>query len=146
MEGGANRPEQSGSAPMLRGARPEEIATILRAVMGLPPEQSAREELTAKLGEPLPCEVHVDAGAWIAWCLIGLPLFGDRLPTLRQARMAASRIAIGLAMLHTRGNLTRAVAVLMTSRKTLREDLRRLGLYPWRSPTTTGPDQTEPRS
>ena len=116
----------------LRDAAPSEIATVLRALMGLTPDEPAPGEVTASLPEPLPPRVQrLDAGAWISWCLVGLPLFGDGLPSLRRLRSEGNRLAMGLAMLRERGNISQAARVLRTSRKVLRDNLRSAGLYPW---------------
>ena len=57
-------------------AAPGEIATVVRAVMGMYPDEPAPRDVMASISRPLPPRVHgLDAGAWISWCLEGLPLF-----------------------------------------------------------------------
>lgn len=112
-----------------------EVAGNLRAMLGLASDEPVLEERVASLACPLPTVVReLDAGAWIAWCLAGLPLFAGRLPTLRRVKLSAGRVVVALAMLRTRGNLSRASAMLRTSRKVLRDNLRLVDLYPWHRP------------
>jgi len=40
-------------------------------------------------------------------------------------------MVMALAMLRVRGNITKAARTLVVSRKMLRDNLRRAGLYPW---------------
>ena len=116
-----------------RDVEPHEIAAMLRAMLGLDPEDAAPGERAASFGRPLPPLVTgLDAGAWIAWCLVGLVMFAGGLPSLGQARHEAKRVVIVLAMLRTRGCISAAGRLTDTTRKILRENLKRLALYPWR--------------
>jgi hypothetical protein len=90
----------------------------------------------ASYGRALPPLVQgLDAGAWIAWCLVGLTLFGERLPPLRLVRRESYRAVIVLALLRTRGNISAAARMLAMTPKVLRENLTRAGLLPWSSAT-----------
>ncbi|MCA9707830.1 MAG: hypothetical protein KDK70_18405, partial [Myxococcales bacterium] len=102
-------------------------------MLGLDPEGPAPGERAASAGRRLPLIVAgLDAGAWIAWCLAGLPLFVDGLPSLRQVKAEAGRVLVALAMLRAKGNLSQASTFIGSSRKVLRDNLRYGGLYPWR--------------
>ena len=116
-----------------RDATIGEVAGYLRVLLGLDPEEPAPGERAASAGRPLPLIVAgLDAGAWIAWCLAGLPLFVDGLPSLRQVKGEAGRVLVALAMLRAKGNLSQASTFIGSSRKVLRDNLRYGGLYPWR--------------
>jgi len=133
--GGTAMSQRRGAYPQpeLRDVIPDEVAGCLRAMLGLAPDDPARGEQAAYLGRSLPAVVHgLDASAWIAWCMAGLPLFGGRLPTVRLVKVSASRVVMALAMLQTGGNISAAARMLGTSRRALRDGLRRMGRYPWR--------------
>jgi hypothetical protein len=117
-----------------RDVEPADVATTLRGMLGLPPEQPAWGEAAASLRRSVPPLVHgLDAGGWIAWCLVGLVLFSEGFPALDTIRRESKRVAAALAMLRAGGSISAAAAMLTTSRKVLRENLRATGLYPWRS-------------
>jgi len=114
-----------------------DVAVLLRAVLGLPSRHPSPGELSAALRRPLPSKVHdLDTGSWIAWCLVGLPLFATDYPGLAQVRVVATRVAIARAMLVQHGNISRSARMLGITRKVLRDHLRLANLYPWRR----GPD------
>ncbi len=118
---------------------PGEVAERLRGMLGLMPEQPADGEAAASLRRDLPPLVQgLDAGGWIAWCLVGLVLFGERFPALKTIRQESKRVAVALAMLRANGNVSAAAKMLQTPRKVLRENLRVGGLYPWRVMPTEG--------
>jgi hypothetical protein len=135
----AERSTRSTTIGERRDTSPAEIATILRAVVGLPPDEAMPGELAASLGRSLPAAVHaVDVEGWIAWCLVGLLVFGDERPAMRRARTEAHRVLAVLAMIRTGGNITHAAKGLGTSRRVLRERLKGAGLYPWPGSETWG--------
>lgn len=109
------------------------IATVLRAALGLAPDEPTSREQAATLGLVLPLSLdELDAGAWIAWSVAGLSLFSGRALTVRQAQAESKRIILALAMLEADGNISIAARTIGTSRRCLREGLRTFGLYPWR--------------
>lgn len=117
----------------------DEVAESLRAMLGLDPDEPVPCEQAASAGHPLPSVIAgLDAGAWIAWCLAGLPLFVGSLPSLRRVKAAAGHVLVALAMTKAEGNLSRASALTRTSRKVLRDNLRMLDLYPWHLPSGRG--------
>lgn len=121
------------------------VQQSLRALLGLPAPLPLPGEESASWPQPSPQPqpTTVDPGAWIAWCMVGLPLFdGTRLPPLRLALSQARRMLLALAMLRGRGTITRAAASLQLSRKVLRDNLRALGLYPWPEQATQPPART----
>ncbi len=127
----SRRPSRNGIE--LRDVEPGEVAEQLRGMLGLPPEQPAQGEAAAWLRRPMPAVVReLDAEGWIAWCLVGLVIFGEGFPALETIRLESKRVAAALAMLRARGNISAAAMMLKTSRKVLRENLRVGGLYPWR--------------
>lgn len=126
-------PDDRRRAPDSRDVAPAEMATLLRAVLGLDPHRPLPEERAADLRRPFPATIRdVAAGPWLAWCLIGLTLFvGPRLPTYRAVIATAKRVIVALAMLRT-DSISRSAMVLGVSRRTLREAMRAAELYPWR--------------
>lgn len=80
-----------------------------------------------------PIVPSVDVDAWIAWVLAGAPLFSRTLPTVGEARDAATHVLIVIAFARAGGNASAAARALRSSRKVLRDLMRRLGLYPWRA-------------
>jgi len=123
--------EQRGSVA-LRDVAPDDIAGCLRSMLGLDPDQPAPGELAARLSRPVPLIVAgLDAGAWIAWCLAGLPLFTGRLPTTAAARGTVNRLLATLGMLRAKGRISRASRLIRTSRKMIRAYLVTSNLYPW---------------
>ncbi len=137
----ASRPvgKQASRELERRDVEPSEVAERLRGMLGLMPEQLADGEAAASLRRDLPTLVQgLDAGGWIAWCLVGLVIFGERFPALETIRQESKRVAAALAMLRAKGNISAAAMMLKTSRKVLRENLRVAGLYPWRVMPTEG--------
>jgi len=124
---------QDGDNPHVRDVAPAEMATLLRAVLGLHPHQPLLDEQAADLRRPFPMVITgVSTGPWIAWCLVGLALFsGPGLPNMRAVVATAKRVVIALALLRTNGSLTRASAMLGTSRRTARDSMKDSELYPW---------------
>ena len=128
-----------------RDVAPGDVARILRAVLGLPPDQTAPGEQAAFVSLPMPAVVRgIDTGGWIAWCLTGISVFThDQPPVMRCVYTEAKRIAMSLAMLRSSGNISVAARALGTSRRALREGLRAVGLYPWPGTDGTGPRSDE---
>ena len=119
-----------------RDVEPHDVAEKLRGMLGLLPCEPSPGEQAASFRRALPPLVQgLDAGAWIAWCLVGLTLFGERLPSLRRVRREAFRMVIVLAMLRAHGNKSAAARMLAMTAKVLRENLERAGLLPWSSAT-----------
>ena len=123
---------------------PETLARLLRSLVGLAPDEPAPGEQAATLRRPMPAVIRgVDAGGWIAWCLVGPVVFGEPAPVMRRVRAESKRIVAALAMLHAAGSLSAAARELEMSRKVLRDHLRDAGLYPWPG---AGPAQQHPTS
>ncbi len=111
---------------------PDSLALVLRVALGLPPERPTLGEQAASRALTLPSVfLRVDAGALIAWCLAGVALFAEGFPTMKRLRAESGRVVLALAMLRTTGNISAAARVLHCSRKVLRDNLQRVGLYPW---------------
>jgi len=114
------------------------VTAFLRALVGLPPVDGE-----STVGAKRPAPRAVDANAWIGWALAGL--YACALPTrkvegedsrpwappIRVVVREARRVAVVIAMYRHDSNLTQAAIALGTSRRALREDLKRAGLYPW---------------
>lgn len=123
-----------------RDVEVDAVASTLRAMLGLPPGEMAPGEEAAARRRPLPARVRdLDAGGWIAWCLVGLVLFGDEQTQMAQVRVEAKRVMMALAMMRAGGNLSAAARSLGTSRRVLREGLMVVGLYPWQPNSCTQP-------
>ena len=119
----------------LRDVHLADLARVLRAAVGLSPDLAGLGERAAGYRRFLPGVVpQVDVDAWIGWTLAGVPLFVAGLPKLRQARSTTTHVLLVLALARTGGNLSAVGRMLGSSRKVLRENMQRLGLYPW--PTT----------
>ncbi|MEX1367510.1 MAG: helix-turn-helix domain-containing protein [Nannocystaceae bacterium] len=118
-------------APAAR--RTVSVATIrsaLRTASGVNPFRAAPGEVVAFLGRQSPEAIErLDVGAWIAWSLCGLELFAGALPSSKHAASECRRIVLALAMHRTGGNISETARIVGSSRKVLREHLRRLGLY-----------------
>ncbi|MCA9705435.1 MAG: hypothetical protein KDK70_06295 [Myxococcales bacterium] len=117
-------------------------------MLGLPPDQPAPGELAATVRRFVPPLVRgLDAGAWIAWCLVGLAVFVDGPgPLTQRAQAEAKRLVVALAMLRSEGNLSAAARALGICRKVLRDHLRASGLYPWLYVVTDGVQRSEAAS
>jgi len=116
----------------LRDVEPDDVAEKLRGMLGLAPEQPAPGEAAASYRRTLPRLVQsLDAGGWIAWCLTGLVVYGEGSPTLATIRREAKRVGLALAIVRAHGGISPAARMLKTSRKVVRENLHKLGLYPW---------------
>lgn len=72
----------------------------------------------------------VDVGALLAWIRLGTRLLGGEFPSLRTLRDEVTRMALALTM-HRVGSISEASRVLNSSRKVLRVNMHRTGLYPW---------------
>lgn len=117
----------------LRDVKLAHIATALRTTLGLPPDQPVPGEEAATFDQPVTSEIgDLDAGAWIAWCLVGLSIFTGRSSLFSHPRAGSTRVTVALAMLRSGGNVSAAARALGISRKALRGHLRAAGLYPWR--------------
>lgn len=136
--GGVSGNRTAPVATVWRDVEVDAVASTLRAMLGLPPGEVAPGEEAAARRRPLPPTVRdLDAGGWIAWCLVGLVLLGDEPPQMAQVRVEAKRVVMALAMMRAGGNLSAAARSLGTSRRVLREGLTVVGLYPWRTTTAT---------
>jgi hypothetical protein len=134
---GAIRPS---SDPIARNLPVAEVAAFLRALVGLPPTDG---EGAVDASRPAPRAV--DVTAWIGWALAGLYACalpsenaegearrrGPWVPPIRAMVREARRAAAVIAMVRHGGNVTRAAEALGTSRRALRDTLKRAGLYPW---------------
>jgi hypothetical protein len=125
-----------------RDVEPDEVAARLRTMLGLAPERPVPGEQAASFHRALPSLVTgLDAGAWIAWCMVGLALFSGGFPSLAMVRHETKRALLALVMLRTDGNVSSAGRITGTSRKVLRDGLKQVGLYPWRGGTVAQVDQ-----
>lgn len=127
---------EHGDAPRgsaIRDVSHQDLARILRAALGLPPHRPGLAEWVLGHQRHLPSLIRsVDVEAWLAWALAGLPLFAERLPSFRQARDAGTRVLLLVALARANGNISAVARSLQSSRKVVRDNMRRLGLHPWR--------------
>lgn len=120
--------------PIFRDTTPSEVATTLRSLLRLSPDRAAPGEHAAFHDRPIPLFIRdLDAGGWIAWCMAGLLIFNRDRSLLDHTRRESIRVVAGLAMVRSHGNISAAARMLGTTRKVLRDNLIRLGLYPWAS-------------
>lgn len=118
-----------------------ELARALRGLARLTPDRRSLGEWAATYRRELPPIVpSVDVDAWIAWVLAGVPLFSGTLPTVGAARDAATRVLFVIAFARAGGSLSAVARALRSSRKVLRDRMRRVGLYPWRADDRSGDD------
>lgn len=121
-----------GMSIELRDVEPDDVAERLRGMLGLAPEQPAPGEAAASYRRTLPPLVQsLDAGGWIAWCLVGLVVFGEGFPALAKIRRESKRVGLALALVRAQGRISPAARMLGATRKVVRENLQALGLYPW---------------
>lgn len=117
---------------MHRDVEPHDVAAKLRGMLGLDPQRPAPGEQAATFDRELPSLVPMlDAGGWIAWCIAGLPLFSGGLASLGTARDAAVRTVLVRVLLMGRGNISEAERLTGTSRKVIRDNMKRQSLHPW---------------
>ncbi|MEX1368057.1 MAG: hypothetical protein AB1Z98_33315 [Nannocystaceae bacterium] len=110
------------------------LAKALRGLARLTPDRRSLGEWAATYRrEPLAIVPSVDVDAWIAWVLAGVPLFSRTLPTVDEARDAATRVLVIIAFAREGGNASAVARSIRSTRKVLRDRMRRLGLYPWRA-------------
>lgn len=110
--------------------RPADVAERLRGALGLSATHPTPGEAAATFGRTMPPVVHgLDADGWIAWCMVGLLLFGERFPSLAAVRRESKRFAVTLAMLRACGRIGAAARMLGATPKVLRDNLRAAGLY-----------------
>lgn len=138
---GPNPPSAPGPVEPA-GVSTADLAVSLRDALRLPPGECLPGELAATAQRSFPAVVRgLDAGGWIAWCLSGLVLFTGEVPSMKRARVEAKRTVAALAMIQTEGNISSAARILGISRKVLRDNLRAVGLYPWRPDRVGGGDE-----
>ncbi|MEX1366261.1 MAG: hypothetical protein AB1Z98_24265 [Nannocystaceae bacterium] len=124
-----------------------EVVRVLRALARLTPDRRSLGEWAATYRRDLPPTVPaVDVDAWIAWVVAGLPLFSGTVPTVKQAREAATRVLLVISLARAGGSLSAVARALDSSRKVLRDRMRRLGLYPWRAGDERGEVRADDRS
>jgi hypothetical protein len=126
-----------------RTISPPFVLSFLRAAVGSPPHVPLHDEDAATLKRPFPKPLVIDAGAWVAWCLAGLHVWGrvdlrsphdgeGKGPSWMEVISAeAERVTAVLAMMRTHGNLTHAAERLRFSRRALRQRLKAAGMHPW---------------
>lgn len=70
--------------------------------------------------------------ALVVWNMAGLSLFaGGRRPSLHDVLEEARAVVVALEIEEKADNITRVAEALGTSRRVIREYLRRIGLYDW---------------
>ncbi len=110
-----------------------ELAGLFRQVFQLSadePGAGAAIAMRHRAQNEAPVFAEVDANGLLAWIVSGVYLFSGGMPTMEDFRSEAKRVAVGLAM--TRGrSITGAATLLRISRKTLRDNMQALGVYPW---------------
>jgi len=98
---------------------PATIALVLRRCLGLP--DAPPEDVVEHMDRTLPLLVReVDVDALMIWAAAGAVLFSEKMPSLRNAGVMAKRTVALLALHRTGGNITKAAALVGTSRRSLR--------------------------
>ncbi len=90
-------------------------------------------------------EDSLETAGFLLWTMAGLRVFGrPTLPSFSEATGQARRVLLLLASARCHGNISHMAAVLDVSRRTVRESMRRHGLY---HPTNScrGSGRREPR-
>jgi len=93
------------------------------------PSYTPREALEDDPLSPLWVANEVDVACFSAWTLVGLELFSGKLPSLHEVSVAARRVVLFAARERYAGNITWMAKALNTSRRSLREYLKKAGLY-----------------
>lgn len=120
--------------PRLRSVDPREVARLLASLVGMPPDRlRLAQRLAWYPAEPPDVVPEVDVDAWLSWCLAGLPTFAMHPPTLQRVRDTAARVLLLLLAAKSGGNVSETSRVLVSSRRAIREQLKRLHLYPLRT-------------
>ena len=134
--------------PIARTLPAADVAAFLRSLVGLVP---ADDESAVDASRPAPHAI--DAKAWIAWvlgglyaCALPIDTEGENIdeakrrppwvPRVRVMVAEARRVAMVIARHRHGGNITHASEALGTSRRALREALKRAGAY--QPPTLAG--------
>lgn len=134
------------SSPSLRSIEPHVTAQRLADAIDVPALRADIALRAAWYPEPPPALVpSVDADGWLAWALAGLPAFSTGIPSYQHARDVGGRVVLVLSLARARDNLSEAGRVLRSSRKVLRDNLRRFGLYPLRDTATNVLGRPVPR-
>lgn len=120
-----------GPPPVYRTVAVGDLLVTLRAALGLDPFDPAPGELAAWRGRAQPEVIErVDAGAWVGWSILGLPLLaGEGLPTIDRVHDEAHRFLLALGMERHGGNLTAVGRSIGRDRRAVRAHLQRLDLY-----------------
>jgi len=127
-----SRREPEYPQPERRDVSVGALLVCLRSALGLSPHETAPGELAASRGRTLlpPTVRGVDAGAWIAWAVVGLSLFAkEPLPSMGETLAEARRVLLALALERTGSNITIIGKALQMSRRAVREHLQSTGLY-----------------
>lgn len=128
--------EQAWLGPVRRDIEPEELARLMRAMVGLDPHAATDGERVAWARRSTPTLLReVDVGGWMGWCMVGLVLFAELPPAMSRFHAETKRIAVALTMLRSKGSISASAGVLGLSRSVVRKYLRDLGLYPWHAAT-----------
>lgn len=109
----------------------DELLIAIRRHLRVDYAQLHHDEITATLGRGRfsPTIDQVDVGAFLAWIRLGARLLsGDEFPSLRTVRDEATRMILAL-IVRREGTISGASRVLSTSRKVLRDNMQRVGLY-----------------
>ena len=118
-------------APRFRSVEPAFLAESLAILLDL---TAARARLALRVAwyprAPLSTVPFVDADAWLAWCLAGLRVFTIAAPSYREVADAAGRTLLVLNLARARDNLSEVAHLHGSSRKVVRDRLRRFDLYP----------------
>ncbi|MCA9711380.1 MAG: hypothetical protein KDK70_36410 [Myxococcales bacterium] len=122
-----------GHVTIWRDIDVDELLIELRQILSADYSDLRTDESSAAIGRGImsPTVKKVDIGALLAWIRVGARLFGSgSFPSLRQLRDEAIRVGLALAMGRV-GTISEASRILTCSRKVLRENMDRAGLYPW---------------
>ena len=117
-------------SPRRRTLHLHQVLPLLRAAVGLHLDDPPSGEPTSTTAESAAEAIlNVDTGAWLSWSLAGLRLFATpQVPSLRVTTTVARRVVLEIAIDRTGGNITHMARCLGSSRRTVRENLRRTGL------------------
>ena len=110
----------------------DELLIEMRRLLRVDYEYSRADEWSAMVGRGTlqPVVDDVDVGALLAWVRLGARLLSGGFPSLKRMRDEVTRLTLALTLQRV-DTISQASRVLSSSRKILRDNMHRTGLYPW---------------
>ena len=121
---------------LLLEALGDELRVLLGELQRAPKPVASSEATPPERSPPV-----LDLGAFLLWTLSGVRLFyRPEIPPSQSVTSESRRVILLVARIRYRGNITRMATALGTSRRAVRESMKRLGLYGPADSSTSGTD------